>query len=1246
MKDLCNNKAMLQRIADVFAPKVEEPPTPVAEEVEVPTLRSTSGWSTVGKATRKVTGWKGWVPDDFSPMPEVQQSARKREVANVPSSIDEEKHSIAQPTENGDNKPEADKPEAKPAEPQPVEPPTEVKPQNLEEHFTFEDLDVDPMEGVSRTSEQVAVRKRKPRGLPKVAPVVEEPQDAAAPLDISSDQSEQPSQGFPSLEQKVSEGKGNKKAEKGKKKSIRIGGNDKRNAMMAAKKSNVSAKPVSPEQSPEPNIELDPAFAKMLSALGKVTNGAAAAAAFLGKKAGTESNPSEAANSVEHVEVVLPEVLLPEDQEDNSRQLEATRRQTEMEVDDSPARSKDPVLRARHRSKTLGSKEGEGDGKETPGADDSSLLAEENEEGDPETVELLGTPEGETNEEEDGDESIEPVQVGINAAGKPIFRQSRGKSTKKQKRRRESVDRKKKAPSGEVTADSHQGDESGTDDNDNVSYQSDNTSEATEDPDTLMEATGISDVNEAASTSPEPYEKSNTETPEPLSERADSISPVGGVLYRESPDVACYEVGGQRVAANLDARSSNPSPTGEWKRGRISKGGTVHDERHRRMSDGGTTYGSDGQDRGRVSRSGTMYDPRNRRMSDGGTCYGLKGEVIGRFSKSGISYDARNQRISEGGTCYDTSGNIHGRVLPDGTAVDPWNRRVSQGGTCYDQGGQRQGSVTPNGTHRDNWNRRISNGGTVYTESEKAVAHMQEDGTCHDAVRHFKLDTQDGTLYNAQQEQKGRLSPRGTVYDLNDNLVTPTGKVYNKGGEVIGQMDLRGNITPTEGMDGQETPLPAASHAEPLPESTQDGQVELVEQAKEGGDKSRLNISRGGHYYNLEGSRVPIERVNPDRFRPVNGSERLLAGGSMVAEDGTLFNKEGQKVGQIVDGLCYDSRGWRVEEDGTLRAADGSTRGKMDHDGQCYDMRGRRISQGGTLRHVASGVVQGRISKGGTCYDQRGRRVSVGGTVYAVDGTKQGRLADDGTYYDSQGRRISAGGSLDETAVTLASTEGKTQGDVDPSSTTFESGTSYDARGRRMSVGGTLYDAEGQVQGRVEVDGTSYDTRGRRMSVGGTLYDAAGQGRVEADGTSYHTRGRRTSVGGTLYDAEGQVQGRVELNGTSYDARGRRTSVGGTLYDAAGQVQGRVEADGTSYDARGRRMSVEGTLYDAEGQVQGRVEADGTSYDARGRRMSVGGTLYDAEGQVQGRVEADGTSYDARGRRTSVGGTLYDAAGQ
>ncbi len=240
-------------------------------------------------------------------------------------------------------------------------------------------------------------------------------------------------------------------------------------------------------------------------------------------------------------------------------------------------------------------------------------------------------------------------------------------------------------------------------------------------------------------------------------------------------------------------------------------------------------------------------------------------------------------------------------------------------------------------------------------------------------------------------------------------------------------------------------------------------------------------------------------------------------------------------------------------------------------------------------------------------------------------------------------------------------------------------------------VGDTVYDAQGNVIGKVNANGEVVDTNGNVIGkkqeaqvalgvdgkpigtiVGDKVYDENGNliGRVDSQGRIVDNSGKVLGnassgvavdkdgnvlgniVNGVVYDEDGNVVGRIDENGNVVDNNGETIGsavgkvavgkdgkplgkiVGDKVYDENGKLIGRVDADGNVVDLNGKVI----------GDVRDNVRRENLAVDANGNvigRIDENGNVIDKFGNVVGRVDENGNVVDADGN--VMGSVLKDA---
>ncbi|KAF7716584.1 Uncharacterized protein PECH_004393 [Penicillium ucsense] len=329
--------------------------------------------------------------------------------------------------------------------------------------------------------------------------------------------------------------------------------------------------------------------------------------------------------------------------------------------------------------------------------------------------------------------------------------------------------------------------------------------------------------------------------------------------------------------------------------------------------------------------------------------------------------------------------------------------------------------------------------------------------------------------------------------------------------------------------------------------------------------------------------------------------------GLEVADGGKILGKDGNPLGEVVEGDPEDLVGQTVGDDGEIFDEDGDLIGRVD---LLQDAQDKVNGVNGVADEAADKAKD--ATKNVTdnlpldLSALKGLEVGDGGKILGKDGNPLGEVVegdpedlvgqtvgDDGEIFDEDGDligRVEILDNLKQQADDAADVDGVADKAKDSASKGAEGVTDNlpldlsALKGLEVAEGGMILGKDGNPLGKV-VEGDPEDLVGQTVGDDGEIFDEDGDliGRVDI------LHDAEEQANGVADDAQSKASGAKNVITDIAQLEGLAVSDGGVIKNSAGQIVGKI-VEGDPEDLIGYTLNDDGEVVDDDGDAIGRVE--------------------------------------------------------
>ena len=669
---------------------------------------------------------------------------------------------------------------------------------------------------------------------------------------------------------------------------------------------------------------------------------------------------------------------------------------------------------------------------------------------------------------------------------------------------------------------------------------------------------------------------------------------------------------------------------------------------------------------------------------------GLTGGVKSLASRAGGAKDTVSNAASK-----TSKGDVAGAATD--TAGDVKDTATGVAGDAKDTAEDTAGGVKSTGEGAVKDTQDVAEGGPEAV-AEKAEGAKDTAGdvkdTADDAVEGAtdKLpegaqDTVDGVKDKADDAVEGagetaegaKDTAEGAVDDVKEQIPEPdlsllkglkvseSGEILNDEGEAVGQLE-EGDPADLEGYEiGDNGEIldedgDVVGRAAILPSKVE----ELAAQAKDTAGETAEGAQDTAEGV-VEDAKDAVETYLPD-IGVLEGLE--------VQEDGTIRDAEGNALGKITEGDPEDLVGMALNAEGEILDEDGDVIGraetlpqevKKEAEGalpDTADLAGLEVGEDGEIKN-AEGVTLGKVTEG-EVEDLVGREVNAEGEILDEDGDVIGRVEPVAQEAVEDAVPDAVKELEDQLVPNLTIIEGKKlnkkgnilddEGDV---LARLIEGDPKACAGKVPNENGEILDGKGNVIGKVEiVQGEAAEEAMREAHP--ELVEQLDQAKEEAEKAAEEAEGAADEAKDAAEEAKDAV---AEARPDLAILEGLKVNKKGVVLNEDGEVIAKL-SEGELDQVRGKKINANGEILDAEGNVIGKVEITQEAIDEglvemlepevpklgfdysilEGLKVNKNGEVLNEDGDVVGRL-SEGELADVKGKKINDKGEILDKEG-
>ena len=529
-------------------------------------------------------------------------------------------------------------------------------------------------------------------------------------------------------------------------------------------------------------------------------------------------------------------------------------------------------------------------------------------------------------------------------------------------------------------------------------------------------------------------------------------------------------------------------------------------------------------------------------------------------------------------------------------------------------------------------------GATEQAEETAEDAGEETEDVADDATEKVGAvgESADDATEDQEQEQpegggllKGAQGLAGKAYDLTGKPEEPTGDAE----EATGDVEEGAEDAATDGVEVDEAQKVAdegTDEGTETAEGTVDGVEGATEEAADGAEATGEEVSEEAPEAAEEtGEDVEAPEVDgmpqPPEGLPLDLS---VMTGLEVNEDGTVYDNEGNPIGQLAEGDAEDLAGYPIGDNGEILDEDGDLVGRVELLPETIKKQIQEAKDQGTELPDGADEYLEQL-------DQYAESTAEGLQLPGLDIMNGLTCQIDGLIYDNDGNTI--GKVVDGDPSELQNAVLNDQGEfVDEEGNVVGHAEIHEDAAELVEQG--VYPAAGAAEeAGEEVDGVAEDVEGAA--------DEAAEGAEEgAEGIEDQLpgiealEGKELNDAGEVLDEGGNIlaniqdeelkrkiaEGEIDPNTLTINEEGQVVDEDGNVLDTLDLAEGAAErlGGGPILDLRildGRKVNKKGKILDEDGEEIGELR-DGELADCAGKKVNEKGEVLGKDGTILGHV--------------------------